>query len=253
MSGGFVFSAFFRYTKTMEQNIVEKPKVADAISIVAHQLKNPISIIKGYLEVLLSEDLGKINEKQKEYLADSIENVKRMAKIVSYLLDITKIEEGKYQLKQERFSFKELVEGVIKDLSIWAQASNSQIFFETEENLPDAFSDALKIREVAENLISNSFKYHTPGAGKIIISLKKKGRFLLFSCKDQGIGVPEEDNNKIFSKFYRSEKALELDPSGTGLGLHINKAIIELSGGKMWFERNKDQGITFYFTIPAVK
>lgn len=237
----------------MNENIVQKPKIAEAVSIVAHQLKNPISIIKGYLEVLASEDLGKVNEKQKEYLQDSIENVKRMSKIVSYLLDISKIEEGKYQLKQERFSFIDIVKGVIKDLAIWAQASNSELIFEQAEDLPDAFSDPGKMREVVENLISNSLKYHTPGAGKITISLKKKGKFLLFSCQDEGIGISKEDSKKVFSKFYRSEKALELDPSGTGLGLHINKAIVELSGGKIWYEQNKGSGITFYFTVPVAK
>lgn len=237
----------------MNENIVQKPKIAEAVSIVAHQLKNPISIIKGYLEVLASEDLGKVNEKQKEYLQDSIENVKRMSKIVSYLLDISKIEEGKYQLKQERFSFVDIVKGVIKDLAIWAQASNSELIFEQAEDLPDAFSDPGKMREVVENLISNSLKYHTPGAGKITISLKKKGKFLLFSCQDEGIGISKEDSKKVFSKFYRSEKALELDPSGTGLGLHINKAIVELSGGKIWYEQNKGSGITFYFTVPVAK
>lgn len=237
----------------MNENIVQKPKIAEAVSIVAHQLKNPISIIKGYLEVLASEDLGKVNEKQKEYLQDSIENVKRMSKIVSYLLDISKIEEGKYQLKQERFSFVDIIKGVIKDLAIWAQASNSELIFEQAEDLPDAFSDPGKMREVVENLISNSLKYHTPGAGKITISLKKKGKFLLFSCQDEGIGISKEDSKKVFSKFYRSEKALELDPSGTGLGLHINKAIVELSGGKIWYEQNKGSGITFYFTVPVAK
>lgn len=238
----------------MEKNVAEKPKVAEAVSIVAHQLKNPISIIKGYLEVLLSEDLGKINEKQREYLEDSIENVKRMSKTVSYLLDIAKIEEGRYQLKKEQFSLEDIVKGVIKDLALWAQASNSKIVLETEKALPQALSDSSKIREVVENLISNSLKYHTPGAGKIVISLKKKGKFLLFTCQDEGIGIPEEDSQKVFSKFYRAERALELDSSGTGLGLHINKAIIGLTGGKIWFEQNKGRGgITFYFTIPAAK
>lgn len=236
----------------MAENLIERPKVAETVSVVAHQLKNPISILKWYLEVLLSGDLGKINEKQREYLADSIENLKRMSKAVNYLLDISRIEEGKYQLRPERFSLKELAEQIIKDLFVWAQASNSQIVLKVKENLPDAFAESLKIRDVIENFISNALKYRHPGPGQIIISLKKKGKFLLFSCQDQGIGIPKEDSQKVFSKFYRSEKALELDSAGTGLGLHINKAIVELSGGKIWYEQNKGQeGITFYFTIPA--
>lgn len=237
----------------MSEVISERPKVSEAVSIVAHQLKNPISILKGYLEVLLSRDLGKINQRQREYLEDALENLKRMTRIVNYLLDISRIEGGKYQLKTEQFSLEELARGVIKDLSLWVKASNSEILLEAEENLPLALSDSWKIRQVIENLVSNALKYHSPGPGKIIISIKKKGKFLLFSCKDKGIGIPKEDLKKIFSKFYRSEQAVELDPSGTGLGLHINKAIIELSGGKIWFELNKDQGATFFFTVPIAK
>ncbi|MBI4101610.1 MAG: HAMP domain-containing histidine kinase [Candidatus Nealsonbacteria bacterium] len=230
----------------------EKPKVAEAVSIVAHQLKNPISILKGYLEVLMSEDLGQLNEKQKEYLGDAVENLKRMAKTVNYLLDISRIEEGKYLLKQERFSLADLTRTIIKDLSFWAQASNSEIILEAEENLPEALADSLKIREVIENLISNALKYRDPGPGRITVFLKKKGKFLLFACQDRGIDIPKDDLKKVFSKFYRSEKAVEMDPSGTGLGLHINKAIVELTGGKIWFEQKKGEGIIFYFTIPHV-
>lgn len=237
----------------MPENLTtEKPKVAEAVSIVAHQLKNPISILKGCLEVLLSEDLGQLNEKQKEYLGDAVENLKRMAKTVNYLLDISRIEEGKYLLKSERFSLADLVRSIIKDLSFWAQASNSEIVLEVEDGLSDALADSLKIREVIENLISNALKYRDPGPGKIVVSLKKKGKFILFACQDKGIDIPKEDLKKVFSKFYRAEKAVEVDSSGTGLGLHINKAIIELTGGKIWFEQSKDKGIIFYFTIPHV-
>ncbi|MDO8503998.1 MAG: HAMP domain-containing sensor histidine kinase [bacterium] len=236
----------------MVREDAEKPKVSEVVSIVAHQLKNPISILKGFLEVLLSEDLGKINEKQKEYLEDSLENLSRMRGIVNYLLDISRIEEGKYQLKAEGFSLEDLIREVVNDLSLWAKASNSKILFKVKEALPWAFGDSSKIRQVIENLISNSLKYRNAGPGKIEIAISERGKFLLFSCRDNGISVQKEDLKKVFSKFYRSEKAVELDPSGTGLGLHINKAIIEMSRGKIWFEPNKNRGITFYFTIPHV-
>lgn len=231
----------------------QKPKVSETVSIVAHQLKNPISVLKGYLEILLSEDFGRINKKQQEYLGDALKNVKRMARIVNYLLDISRIEEGQYELKLEKFPLEKTTQEVIKDFSDWTLASNCQIVLKYPKDLPRVLADPLKIRQVIENLVSNTLKYKGAGQGKVEISLESLGKEVLFRCKDNGIGIPEEDFKKVFTKFYRSEEALEHDPSGTGLGLYINKAIIELSGGKIWFEKNPDFGMTFYFTLPAAQ
>lgn len=231
----------------------EKFKLAEDISITAHHLKNPLSIIKAYLEALISEDLGKINQKQKEYLSDTLENVKRMKETVDQLLDISLIEEKKYKIKLESVALGDLVEEIINDFSIWARASNCKIFFEKPKNLPKALTNSLKIRQVIENLISNALKYKLAGEGKLEIKLRPKGKEILASFKDKGIGVPKEDFRKVFSKFYRSEQALQIDSNAIGLGLYINKAIIELSGGKIWFKKNKDAGMTFYFTLPVAK
>lgn len=244
---------FLLYNVLMPSLNLQKPKVAEVISIVAHQLKTPLSVIKGYVEVLISQDLGEINKKQKEYLSDALENVGRMSKTVNYLLDVSRIEEGQYELKLEKISLDKVIQKIIKDFSPWLKASNCQIILKKPKKIPKVLVDPLKIRQVIENLISNALKYKNPGEEKIEISLKKKGNKLLFSCKDNGIAIPKEDFKKVFSKFYRSEKAVELDPAGTGLGLYINKAIIELSGGKIWFKKNKDSGLTFFFTLPIAK
>jgi signal transduction histidine kinase len=231
--------------------MVEKPKISEVVSIVAHQLKNPISVLKAYLEALISEELGKLNKKQKEYLADIMENVKRMAETVNHLLDVSRIEEKKFELKKEKFSLEKIVKSVIKDFSAWALASNTKIFLKSEKNLPKVLSDPFRVRQVIENLISNAIKFKNPGLGKVEIELKRKGKKILFSCKDNGISIPKKDFKKVFTKFYRSERAMEIDPSGSGLGLFINKAIIELSDGKIWFRKNKKRGMTFYFTLPV--
>ena len=231
----------------------QKPRMSEVVSVVAHQLKNPLTVIKSYLEVLISEDLGKVNQNQKEYLGDALKNIKRMAKIVDYLLDVSRIEEGKYQIALKKFSLEKITQEIIKDFSLWIRAFNSEVSLKFPRDLLQVISDPLKIRQVIENLIFNALKFKSPGRGKIEITFKRKGKFILFSCKDNGIGIPREDFKKIFSKFYRSEKAMELDPSGTGLGLYINKAIITLSGGKIWFKKNKGPGMTFFFTLPVAK
>lgn len=251
--GGFVIDLIFLYNILMLPKKSEKPKMAEVISIVAHQLKNPLSVIKGYIEVLLSEDMGKINKQQREYLADVMENTKRMARIINYLLDVSKIEEGKYELKLEKVFLDKIVSEVIEDFANWAKASNCEIIFKNHEKIPAVLVDPFRIRQVIENLLSNAIKYRGTGPGKIEIKIEEKGKELLFSCEDTGISIPQKDFAKVFSKFYRSEEAMELDPAGTGLGLYINKAIVELSKGKIWFKSNKNYGITFFFTLPIAK
>jgi len=241
---------FILYNKIMRK--IQKPKISEVVSIIAHQLKNPISILKNYLEVLISKELGSLNQKQKEYLSDILENVERMDETANHLLDVYFIEEKKYKLKKEKFFLGKIVREVIKDFSIWASAANCQFFLKEERGLPKVLSDSFKIRQVIENLISNAIKYKKPGREKIEINLKKKGKFILFSCKDEGVGIPKSDFKKVFKKFYRSEKAMELDPTGSGLGLFISKAIVKLSGGKIWFKKNKNSGMTFYFTLPIL-
>lgn len=228
----------------------KRTKISEPVSIVAHQLKNPISILSGYLEVLASEEIGKINPKQKEYLADAIENVEIMSKIVKDILDISKIEEGKYIIKPQPTDLVKVSQKIINDLSPWAKASNCKIIFDKPKGIPLAKVDPSKICYVIENLISNAITYKSSGPGVIEVGITKKGNKVLFSCKDNGIGIPKKDFGKVFSKFYRSEGSVGLNPSGTGLGLHIGKAIVELNGGKIWFESKEGKRTAFYFSLP---
>jgi two-component system phosphate regulon sensor histidine kinase PhoR len=233
----------------------KKYKIAEAVSIIAHHLKNPIAIIKGYLESLIVGDCGEVNQEQKEYLNDALTNVKEMSKTINDLIDISRIEEGEYKLNFKLVSLEEISFQVLSDFFHWAKASNCKIIFKKPKKLPQVLTDPNKIKYVIENIISNAIKYNL-GRGVIEVSvlLKQTKKEILFSCKDNGIGIPEEDYKKVFSKFYRSEKALEIDPSGSGLGLYVNKAIVELSGGKIWFVKNKTgKGMTFNFSLPITK
>ena len=229
----------------------EKSKISEAISIAAHQLRHPVAVIKSFLEALSSEDIGKLNVKQREYIDDALENIKRISATIEHFLDVSIIEEGRYELKLEPVSLTEIVESELKDFAIWAEASNCEIIFQRpREILPTVLADSLKIRQVVENLISNAIKYQKAGRGRVEISVEKKGKEIVFSCKDNGIGIPRGDTKKVFTKFYRSEEAMEIDPSGSGLGLYLNKATIEVCRGKIWFSRNRAFGTTFFFSLP---
>jgi len=231
-----------------------KYKKVETISVIAHQLKNPIAIIRGYLEALLAGDCGEINPNQKEYLQDALLNVKEMSKTIDNLIDVSRIDEGEYKLNLKPVSLEEAAFQVLSEFYQWAQAANCKIVFRKQKSLPLVLTDPIKIKQVISNLISNAIKYNA-GRGVIEISilLKRTKKEILFSCKDNGISIPKEDYKKVFTKFYRSKKAMEIDPSGSGLGLYIGKAIVELSKGKIWFTKNKEKGMTFYFSLPIVE
>jgi len=231
-----------------------KAKITEVVSIVAHQLKSPLVVIKGYIEALIAGDCGKINSLQKEYLNDTLKNIERMKSTIGELLIVQRIEEGKYKIKSEAIALESITFKVLTDFSFWAKALNCEIIFQKPKKLPLALGDPQAIRGIIENLLSNAIKYNR-GRGKVEISiaLTRKNNKVIFSCKDNGIGIPSKDFNKVFTKFYRGEKAMELDSAGAGLGLYINKAIIELSGGKIWFTKNKGAGMTFHFSLPIAK
>ena len=233
---------------------LRKFKIAEAISIIAHQLKNPIAIIKGYLEALISGDFGEINPRQKEYLSDALTNTLRMSETIDGLIEVAIIEEGKYKLNFKPVALEEIAFEVLADFFHWATSSNCKIIFKKPKKLPKVFTNPIKIRQVIENLISNAIKYNLGrGIIEVSVSLRREEGEVIFCCKDNGIGIPKEDFKKVFTKFYRSEKAMEIDPSGSGLGLYINKAIVELSGGRIWFSKNKKRGMTFCFSLPISK
>jgi len=226
-----------------------KYRLAKAITIVAHQLKGPISVTKGYLEVLLSEDLGKLNKEQKQYLENVLESNRQMKALIADFLDVSRVEEKKLELNPKPTRIEKITKEVMADLSRLARARNCTLSLKVSGKLPRLNIDSLKIEQVVANIITNAIEY-TPKKGRVEVELKIKGKNVLFSCKDNGIGVPKEEMDKIFSKFHRSEEAMVLITGGSGLGLFISKAIIEGSGGKIWFKSKEGKGSTFYFTLP---
>ncbi len=227
-------------------------KLTESISIVSHQLKTPLSAIKGYLEVLLAGDLGKINKKQKEYLDDALENAVKMSELVKNLLDVSRIEENRIDLHPKWINLEKIVKEAVNDFTSLAKAKNCEIFLKVADNTPKVYVDPLRVKQAVNNLISNAIEYNKR-RGRVEVSLEKEKGEVVFCCKDVGIGIPEADKEKIFKKFYRSEKTLSLTTEGTGLGLFISKAFIEKSGGKIWFKSKEEEGSKFCFSFPAKK
>lgn len=229
---------------------VDKVK-SEFVSVVSHQLKTPLSGIKWISELMLGGELGELNKKQKEFLSNIYFNNERMIKLVNDLLDISHIETGrKFNIVRRKVDVVKIVGQVLEDNKKLAKEKNISIIkCAGAPNKLIMKLDDSKIEQVFANLINNAIKYSKKG-GKIRISCEHKNGQVIFKIKDNGIGIPEEQQKKVFSKFFRAENAVANETDGTGLGLYIVKAIAEAHGGKIWFNSKKGQGTTFFFSLP---
>ncbi len=225
-------------------------KEENYLSAIAHHLKSPIYGIRFYLEMLASEKDDTADQDQNKYIEKALEKLNVLHFTINSLLDVLMIDKGEYKIAKNKVDLVEKTEEAIGKFFIMAKASNSEIVFNSPSFPLIVFTDSEKISKVIESLIENAIIYKSEGKGLITINIEERERDVLFSIKDNGIGIPENDISKILSGVYRSNDAIEIDPTKSGLALYIGKAAIELSGGKIWFENNGDQGgTTFYFTL----
>ena len=233
------------------EKTVQKLKT-EFVSIAAHQLRTPLSAIKWTLTTILDGDLGKINKEQKEYLQKTNLSNERMINLVDDLLNLSRIEEGRYVQKNDFFKLEEIVRDVVDSLDIKANKKNIKFNFKEPANMPEVLADKEKIRLVVQNLLDNAVNYSFDGK-EIFISLSKNDdkNEIEFKIENVGIGIPKNQQKRIFTKFFRAENAVKAETVGSGLGLFINKNIIESHKGRIWFESGKNKKTAFYFTIPV--
>lgn len=236
------------------ENLAEANRTkSEFINIVSHQLRAPLTNLRWATQFLLSEDFQKFAHAEKEEYFDIIsENSNRMEGLIDDLLIISRLEEGKLDTRKKPFSLESLVKEVLKEHEIFLEANNIKVEFSSSKKLPKVFASYPLAKIVLENLIGNAINY-SQGAKKIIIELKRKRNNLIFSIKDQGIGIPKEDQKLIFSKFFRAKNAAQTEVNGTGLGLFIVKLILDGMAGKVWFKSSQGKGSIFYFSLPIIK
>lgn len=231
------------------EKLIEKMK-AEFVSVAAHQLRTPLSAIKWTLKMILDGDLGEVSEQQKDFLEKAYQSNERMINLINDLLNVTRIEEGRFLYKPILTSIEDIVQSVLNSYKEMIERKNINLEFQKpEKELPKTKIDVEKISLAIQNLLDNAIKYNREG-GKIIISLKHIGDKIEFSIKDNGVGIPKDQQERVFSKFFRGANALKMETEGSGLGLFIAKNIIEAHGGNLWFESEENVGTTFYFTIP---
>ena len=238
---------------TFEQIARLNKMKSEFVSVASHQLRTPLSAIRWETELLLSKfRKGVIDGKQRK----SIENINamgiKMTRLVNDLLDVARIDQGRLIIKKEPVDISAIARETLAGFSSLAKARNIEVAFDSEKKIPLAFGDPEKLKMVVENLFNNSVKY-TTNHGKIEIKLTKKDNFVIFSIKDNGVGIPAEQQDRIFDKFFRSDNIVKYQTEGTGLGLYIAKNIIEQLGGKIWFDSVENLGSIFNFSIPIAK
>jgi len=231
------------------EKLVERMKT-EFVSLAAHQLRTPLSIVGWSTSMLRHGDFGNLAEKQSEVIDGIYQANGRMIALVNNLLDITRIEEGKYLSNIVVTDMKDVVVSVLESYKNEIKRKNIIIKFDEPEKLPKIMVDVEKIKLAVQNLIDNAIKYSEKG-NKVSIDLIIDGKNMIFKMQDAGIGIPKEQQVKIFTKFFRGDNARKVDPSGSGLGLFLSENIINAHGGKMWFESKEGVGTIFYFSLPV--
>jgi len=240
---------------------------SEIISIVSHELRTPLTSIKNAVDTILTEKAGAINENQRRFLSMASRNINRLAGIINNLLDISKIESGKLKIELKPLDLGAPVDMIIASLASKAEEKSISIHKEIPSDLPQAYGNSDKVEQIFINLINNAIKF-TPEGGHVYVSarlvhgsefgvrseekqtaIQNPQSAIEVSVADSGVGIPADELEKIFDRFYQVEKSLTRKIQGIGLGLSIIKGLVEAQGGKIWVESEVDKGTKFTFTL----
>ena len=229
--------------------LVERMKT-EFVSIAAHQLRTPLSAIKWTLRMVLDGDTGEVNEEQRELLEKTYVSNDRMISLINDLLNVSRIEEGRFLYKQELVNLEDLVSIIVDSSQELLKMKKMELTVDKPEKpLSQVSVDREKMELVIQNLLENAVKY-TPEGGKINISISGDDKNIIFKIKDTGVGIPDDQHDRIFTKFFRGDNVIRMETEGSGLGLYTTRNIVDAHKGKIWFDSKEGEGTTFIFTIP---
>lgn len=222
---------------------------SEFVSTVSHELRTPIASIKGYVDVILDGDAGELNETQREFLSIVARNNERLLMLINDLLDISRIESGSVRMDKRIVRADELVKFIASQMRGLFEEKDIRFEVQCPEELPTIYADPGRIEQALANLLTNAAKFTPPG-GRVQLAAQVLGGEIVLSVSDTGCGIPEDEQSRVFEKFYRASTAESNQVRGCGLGLSIVKSIVERHGGRVWVESAPGKGSKFYLALP---
>lgn len=244
-------------TRQLKRSNVKLQELDDAkdefISMASHQLRTPLTSIKGYISMILEGDAGKINDMQKSFLDQAFASSQRMVYLIADLLNVSRVKTGKFLIEATPTSLPEVVKSELSQLNEAAKVRGLKLKINpTQTGFPSLNLDETKIRQVIMNFVDNAL-YYTPKGGTVTVDLGSDKHSAWCTVTDTGIGVPKAEQPHLFTKFYREGNARKARPDGTGLGLFMAKKVIVAQGGALIFKTTEGKGSTFGFSFPLDK
>lgn len=239
-------------TKIEQQNIQLKKAdriKTDFLNVTSHELRTPMSSIKGYTQMISKQILGQINDEQKKALDVILRNTNRLDTLIQDILDVSRLESGTMKFVVVQTDVKNMILETIEIMRPYAIRKEMNITTEFEENLPELNVDKERIKQVLINIINNAIKFSANGSA-IHILTKRKDEDIVFEIQDFGRGIPRNELKKVFDIFYQVDSGEDRKYGGVGLGLAISRGIILAHGGKIWVKSKMNEGSTFSFTLP---
>jgi signal transduction histidine kinase/DNA-binding response OmpR family regulator len=234
---------------------VSKERAADRaksefVSMVSHELRTPLTSIKGYVDLILDGDAGEVSEEQQDYLVIVKNNTDRLVALINDLLDVSRIEQGRIELNREPVDLGGSIQIVATSMKPLLEEKSQQLTLDVPADLPRVFADSARVTQILANLLSNAYKY-TPSGGHIAMAASPEPGWVSVSVQDDGIGLTREDQEKLFTRFFRANNSTTREVGGTGLGLTITKSLIALHGGQITVASTPGAGSKFSFTLPV--
>jgi signal transduction histidine kinase len=246
--GRFAGTVIILRDVTIEQEVAQAKN--EFVSLVSHELRTPMTSIKGYTDLMLKGAVGALNEQQRNFMTIVKSNVDRMADLVSDLLDVSRLETGRVRLELDRLDLASVIMEISQELAEMMRQRELALHFDLSPGLPPVYADRGRVVQVLLNLLSNAYRY-TPAGGSITIAVHTLDGKVRVDVIDTGIGIPDQDHETIFERFYRADHPVVREQTGTGLGLPIARSLIEMHGGRLWLRSEVDVGSTFSFTLPV--
>lgn len=219
------------------------------ISMASHQLRTPLTSVKGYIDMILQGDAGKVTTTQRTFLTEAFASSERMVHLINDFLNVSRLQTGKFVIEKRPVDLTKVVAQELDSLTVSASQHELKFKYKSSKQVPLLMLDEAKIRQVIMNFADNALYYSTPGT-TIAVSLKAFDDRVELRVKDTGIGVPKDEQAKLFTKFFRATNARRQRPDGTGVGLYLAKRVVSAHGGAVIFESTEGKGSTFGFSLP---